>query len=712
MKRLKISTTLFAIAFTAISGSLLAQCPGVLVVNEISNGPSGTKEFVELLAVSTDEASCGADFDTVDVRDWIIDDNNGLFSGGAAFSGLGISQGHYRLADDPIWQNFPNGKLIVLFNFSDFDSTVAPFLTAAGNILSGGFLNTDSAIYVAVGVSTLINKFTATPVASGLGGDPNYCTSNNSQIPASNYDGMSLRNSCGGDGIQTRCPGCSPEQGLGEPAWFHGFSYGFDNDSRVNPNVDFIDAAHLGFDTAMGNDTLCGALRTFAFVKGTDDADAPGRDTNWAFSLYATGATPGAPNSTDNATFIQNVKDELVQYSACPQPVDNTVGKGVLVVTEVSNGFGGNCEYVELVVSACDENDAAQYVDIRGWILDDNNGDFSVPRGAGSGKGITTGHLRLAFNDTWDSVQVGSIIVVFNNASGQNCYNFPTDKFTIPDTTTIGTAQVPVYWEPVGGSVVNNNIESRGTRPSSSTDEYCAGAYTAPASSWSGRVGLRNSTGDAFQVRCPGCNDVNTGEPQFYHGFGYGRATNFFTISRILGQDLGGPVFNTNSSSTRIKYVYDGSTGAFDISDPANWDRLVADSIGVITTAGTLPTAFYNNVSDGTFALDWPCCPDQTAQTRIANTNNQPSSTSELLGSDVVISVYPNPANDVLNMDLNIEGEGQLRILDINGKVVNALTLTEEDTKVSVDVSTLPAGVYLYQVNAANGSTSGKVMIK
>ncbi len=708
MKRLKIFSTLFTAALTSLSVGLMAQCPGTLVVNEISNGPDGTKEFVELIAASTDEPACGGDFDTVDVRSWIIDDNNGLFSGGAAFNGLGISQGHYRLANDPIWQNFPTGKLIVLFNFSDFDSTVVPFTIAAGNILTGGFLDTDSAIYVAVGISPLIIKFTATPVASGLGGDPNYCTSNNNQDPANNYTGMSLRNSCEGDGIQVRCPGCSPEQGLGEPSWFHGFSYGFDNDSRTNPNPNFINAAHLDFDTVGGADTLCGQMRTFFLNQGTT-TDAPGVDTNWSFGLYGTVSTPGAPNSAANATFISNVSTFAVQYSACPQPTSPNVGTGVLVVTEVSNGFGGSCEYVELVVAPCGTN--SQYVDIRGWILDDNNGDFSVPRGAGSGKAITSGHLRLAFNDTWDSVRTGSIIVLFNNASGQNCYNFPTDKSTIPDTIN-GT---PVYWEPVGGSVVNNNIESAGSRPSSSNGNYCPASYTAPASSWTGRVGLSNS-GDAFQVRCPGCNDVQTGEPAFYHGFGYGRATNWFTIASGTS-DLGGPVFNTNSSNTRIKYVFDGSTTTpFDISNVTNWDRLAADSLGVITTAGRVAGNFIPFVGAGAFANFWPCCAEGSQASVFQGGNSDSKSSTQAkgfaLGTDIVRGVYPNPTTDVLNVDLNFEGNAELRLLDINGKVILNRALTQDDLRISLDVSELPAGIYIYQVNADSGTASGKVIIE
>ena len=54
-----------------------------------------TREFVELVVGTTDGAA-----GTVDVRNWIIDDNNGIFNGSVA-AGAGISGGHLRLANDP-----------------------------------------------------------------------------------------------------------------------------------------------------------------------------------------------------------------------------------------------------------------------------------------------------------------------------------------------------------------------------------------------------------------------------------------------------------------------------------------------------------------------------------------------------------------------------------------------------------------------------------
>ena len=58
-----------------LSQSVFGQAPG-LYINEVSQGPSGSKEYVELVVVGT--PTCFA-IPTLDLRGWYIDDNNGIF---------------------------------------------------------------------------------------------------------------------------------------------------------------------------------------------------------------------------------------------------------------------------------------------------------------------------------------------------------------------------------------------------------------------------------------------------------------------------------------------------------------------------------------------------------------------------------------------------------------------------------------------------------
>jgi hypothetical protein len=71
---------IFAFTFS----SILSQ---TLIINEVSNGPSGNQEYVEFLVVSnnvTYDCSSAAP-PCLDIRGWIFDDNSGYHgSGGVA----------------------------------------------------------------------------------------------------------------------------------------------------------------------------------------------------------------------------------------------------------------------------------------------------------------------------------------------------------------------------------------------------------------------------------------------------------------------------------------------------------------------------------------------------------------------------------------------------------------------------------------------------
>ena len=68
-----------------------------VVINELSNGASGSEEYVELLVVGN--PTC-AGIPTLDMRGYYLDDNNGAFASG---SGVGIAGGCMRLTTAALW---------------------------------------------------------------------------------------------------------------------------------------------------------------------------------------------------------------------------------------------------------------------------------------------------------------------------------------------------------------------------------------------------------------------------------------------------------------------------------------------------------------------------------------------------------------------------------------------------------------------------------
>jgi gliding motility-associated-like protein len=92
-----------------------------LIINEVSQGPSGSKEYIELLVVPTANQNCN--LTCLDMRGWIIDDNNGFFSNGTT-TGTGVASGSVRFTTNSIWSCVPIGTLIVIYNNGDVNASL------------------------------------------------------------------------------------------------------------------------------------------------------------------------------------------------------------------------------------------------------------------------------------------------------------------------------------------------------------------------------------------------------------------------------------------------------------------------------------------------------------------------------------------------------------------------------------------------------------
>ena len=83
-----------------------------------------------------------------------------------------------------------------------------------------------------------------------------------------------------------------------------------------------------------------------------------------------------------------------------------------LLINEVSQGTGAK-EYVEFIVAGSPTcQTPVPCADLRGVIIDDNNGNFA----SGSGTGIAAGAVRFADNPFWSCIPQGTLIVVYNNS--------------------------------------------------------------------------------------------------------------------------------------------------------------------------------------------------------------------------------------------------------------------------------------------------------
>lgn len=146
----------FLIIFCFFSLSSFGQ---TLVINEVSNGPSGdSNEFIELIVNCDGNPGC-----VMDITGWKVDDNDGTT--GPCGSSFGIAQGHLEFPDIPEYQCVPCGALITIY-------------TAGG----GDPLDADGDLIYNLGIGDMT-------------GDPNYPC----EAACGDYDGTS--GNCSGGNI-------------------------------------------------------------------------------------------------------------------------------------------------------------------------------------------------------------------------------------------------------------------------------------------------------------------------------------------------------------------------------------------------------------------------------------------------------------------------------------------------------------------------------
>ncbi|MFA6261400.1 MAG: T9SS type A sorting domain-containing protein [Bacteroidia bacterium] len=74
------------------------------------------------------------------------------------------------------------------------------------------------------------------------------------------------------------------------------------------------------------------------------------------------------------------------------------------------------------------------------------------------------------------------------------------------------------------------------------------------------------------------------------------------------------------------------------------------------------------------------------------------------LEQDIQVAVYPNPANQVLHLQTKgINGQVQLNVYNICGSLIQSTDATIENNTLNLNLQTLSAGVYVLQLNNAEG---------
>ncbi|MFT6922503.1 MAG: hypothetical protein ACJA1C_001508 [Crocinitomicaceae bacterium] len=277
------SSVVFTITQTGTCGPTLPAASG-LIINEWSNGPTGSQEYYEFVV----SGQCG---DVVDIRGYILDDNNGTFTTPASYSGTasGIAPGHFRFAFAAQWASIPVGSLILIYNADDPNADLPTDDPTDAN---------NDSLYVVPHTSALFERCLSMPTPTTP--DSLYTPCTYTVSPLSGWGALSLRNS--GDAIQVRQP---------DGTYYHGVSYGGSEISGGPHNLKLF--------------TGSGSAMSGWFSNG-DFFDV----SNWTSgTANATNQTAGLANNALNQAWLLEMRDSLTVN--CPVtilPVEITLFEG------------------------------------------------------------------------------------------------------------------------------------------------------------------------------------------------------------------------------------------------------------------------------------------------------------------------------------------------------------------------------------------------
>jgi gliding motility-associated-like protein len=228
------------------------------------------------------------------------------------------------------------------------------------------------------------------------------------------------------------------------------------------------------------------------------------------------------------------------------------MGQAQLVLNEVSQGpTSSSKEYFEFVVvgtRTCTDSTA----DLRGWIVDDNNGWIQT----GAGTGIAAGAIRFANVTNWSKVPYGSIIVIYNEDDKNT-------RITMADDPTDANHDY-VYVLPANSSQLERHFSAPASPSSSSFTYPTTGWGQGTAADWHwGTVALANG-GDAIVTVKP--TALNSAHFSFAYAIGSAATATVFVTDMPGGKNY----YNSTANYTQAASWIQGDAGVNETPGAAN----------------------------------------------------------------------------------------------------------------------------------------------
>lgn len=344
-------------------------------------------------------------------------------------------------------------------------------------------------------------------------------------------------------------------------------------------------------------------------------------------------------------------------------------------------------------------------------------------------------------NENFNTLTIGNVGTdITGTTPGQNSWlTFSTNNGPAGTTTTSTNAGNTNFQ-----IVANGNLTTNGLRIESGNGNYGS------------RFMWKDGLGASWATRTAGNNIIEV-EYDFYTGPVTDSRTQ--VGMRIFGDDnsttpptsrsLNGFVYTTNTRVLQgVAYLNNGGTyGTFVINLATGGLVLNSDTWYTIgcsynTATGevlwkTSPTATASGITNAVWVpglvpneVDFlnivvgpnpaanPPVPANTLASNIIFDNyvSRASASNTLLSVDEVasielevISVYPNPSKDVINVNSSINSFNSISIVDLNGRVVKNVNF-DAVTEAQINISDLASGVYVMNVTSEKETFSKKIV--
>lgn len=311
--------------------------------------------------------------------------------------------------------------------------------------------------------------------------------------------------------------------------------------------------------------------------------------------------------------------------------------KPKVIVNEFSKNINDKQGYVELLVLG--DGSCKGTYDIRGHILDDNNGflvpanEFVTPFNTEI-TGITMGYLHFTMHEVWQKVPNGSLILIVQERGSTDSEIPPFDPFdSNGDNVYVVRADDPDLL--IGKTGVWNDDEKM--------MEY-QGTFTSPA--WD-KVGLKSES-DGMQVRYP--------DGSYCHGVA--RGVTPFSDSSSFELYLTEESFNTGN----VRFIKD--------------DYMAKEHFMCSETGGDLqsPGKPNSEVNNQMIAALLDC---QNLNKIEYTGDSENAEAREDISTKEGLHIYPNPFTSEISIDFtsNLEGVGEVKLYTISGKEILTETL-------------------------------------